>query len=412
MFKLFNLKTAKASTGFCSIFIERFHVTLNTDSLRTITLHTAMKHAKGVVAFTIGLLFSLVTPPILAKTRVAFINPDVSGASFWGQMTELMNEISQDLDIEFEVRYAAGNRFNTHDIAKYLLGSDNKPNYLIFMYAQGVGREILDLAESQGVFSIAINSDIPHGESKSVGLPGEKYKYWLSHLLPDDTRSSYTLSQYLITESLKRGHNQANLVALFGDISSLVGEKRILGLNKAVAEEKRSILHRHVPAEWSGSDTAAKLAVLTERYKNTNIIWGGNANITVESAKYVQSLAKGKSQYVVGGFDFSSQTADAIEAGHITAIMGGHFVEGAVALVSIYDHANGMDLGPIRKKMYSELDLIDKNNVHLYRALVDRNRWKDKDFKKMTRIHNKKLSGDYVSPKEFRSFLMRTEQRR
>ncbi|MFT7561615.1 MAG: ABC-type sugar transport system substrate-binding protein [Flavobacteriales bacterium] len=345
-----------------------------------------------------------------SKPSITFINPDYPGASFWGSVTQLMQLVAEDLGIELEVLYSNGNRFHNISHIKSIVSRDHKPDYVIFMYSGVEGLKILKQTERAKIFSISFNSDIPLEYRDKVGLPGENFNYWLAHLVPDDENAGYTLGKFLL-EYVPKDDTQISIGALSGGYSSFMANLRLQGLQRALDEStsRKDQLRQAIPASWDGQDTQAKVAGLISRYNDINVIWGGNAKIAIEAEKALstQQINGYKSVRVVG-FDWTSEMINAISNRQVIATMGGHFIDGAIALILAYDHFHGIPMALSKKKINTRLSLLSMNNVDAMRKIIDPEHWEEKDFRQLSKFHNPNIPTKTLDTEIFRKFLLST----
>jgi hypothetical protein len=94
----------------------------------------------------------------------------------------------------------------------------------------------------------------------------------------------------------------------------------------------------------------------------------------------------------IGGIDWSKDALEAIQRRELTASVGGHFFEGAWALVLLHDYINGRDFADIDGvTMKTNMQLVDKTNVSYWQSFIDKKRWDNMDFRSFSLATNRKL---------------------
>ncbi|WP_134112282.1 ABC transporter substrate-binding protein [Hypnocyclicus thermotrophus] len=268
---------------------------------------------------------------------------------------------------------------------------NDKPDYLILPFLVNISKEILDCAEKNKVYTFAFNSDIPERDKNVIGKVGEKYKYWIGHIYPDDEYAGYILAKELINEAKKRNYDKKiNIIGLSGSFDSSVANNRNKGLKKAVREENNTIINQIFYTNWKYSEAYLKTSILINRYPETNIIWGAGDFIALGGYNSIKKINPKKINNIIfGGIDWSNIGLEATDTGIFTTTVGGHFFEGVLVLIMIKDHSMGIDIGkfPIKTKM----KIITKENINYYRELISYDNFKKLNIKKLSKYYNPKL---------------------
>jgi ABC-type sugar transport system substrate-binding protein len=321
---------------------------------------------KICVFFFLSLSFSITAPlSISADTRpkvllISAINAD-GVLPFW-QKTELMSGCAAaDLGINLEIKRAS-NRFESARIAIETINSEEKPDYLVTFFRIGTSFSILEEAQKQDVKVVMINTDIPHHEAERIGTPRSKFINWIGHLLPDDESAGFKLAGSLIDQSMQMNAADKNhvpmIIGLSGGFDSSAALLRNQGLKRAVGESEKAVLAQNTPIhDWSRKQAYEVGMGLLKRYPKANIIWCASQVIAAGAIDAVKACGKipGK-EVLVGGVGWSGETIDMVADGSMSAAVGGHFMEGAWAIVLIYDFHNGIDL--VQKTIKTNFDVI------------------------------------------------------
>ena len=91
----------------------------------------------------------------------------------------------------------------------------------------------------------------------------------------------------------------------------------------------------------------------------------------------------------VGGLNWSSEALEKIVTGQMVASIGGHFMQGAWAMVLIHDHHKGIDFEDLGFEFTAPMTVIDRTNVTQFLEVFGDQNWNKIDFKKLSRWKNK-----------------------
>ena len=302
---------------------------------------------KGAIFFLLS--FILFIESVYAeKMKVAFINPTYPNEPFWGLLTDFMASAAKDLDVELQVYYSQSNRFKTLEIAQEILKSPNKPDYMVFHFQAQMGARILQAAEEAKVYSFVINTNVPETDAQDIGKPRGKFKYWLGHLVPDDQQAGYLLASELIEKAIElkkvAEDGKVHMFGLTGTTDNTASINRNTGLKEFVDKRSDVILHQIVNTSWNKEKAAKVTKILMARYPETSVIWSASDAMALGAIQSLEALnlRVGK-DVLLGGIDGTPAGLKAVNDGKMVATMSGHFIEGAWAIVLLYDHYYGVD---------------------------------------------------------------------
>jgi ABC-type sugar transport system substrate-binding protein len=331
------------------------------------------------------------------KMKVAFINPTIPNEPFWGMMTDFMASAAKDLEIELQVYYSLSNRFKSLEIAQEILKSPNKPNYLIFHFQAQMGSRILQAAEEAKVYSFVINNNIPEFDKQDIGKPRDKFKYWLGHMQPEDQRAGYLLASTLVEKAIElkkiADDGKIHMIGLTGTSDNTASGDRNKGAQEFVSQRSDTVLHQIVNASWDKGKAANATKVLMERYPKTSVIWSASDIMSLGAIQAVEGLGlQAGRDVLVGGIDGTLTGLEAVKAGRMVATMSGHFIEGAWAMVLLYDHYHGIDFAnDLGTDIYSKMQVISTENIKPYLELLKSDYIDQIDFKSFSKVANPKL---------------------
>ncbi len=323
-----------------------------------------------------------------AELRVAFVNPDSPGNPFWDAVTHFMQAAARSLNIQLQVHYGEKNRYLATRRAIQAVRSATRPDYLIFVYQAGQGPEVLKAAESAKVYSYIINTDIVDGEKALVGKPREKYRYWLGHMSPDDIKAGKDLAEQLIAAAREKGRwagdQRIRVVALSGSRDSSAALDRNKGLEQALAAHPDVELQQLLFNNWDPDLTRKQMPALLQRFPDTAVVWTASDGMALGAAEGATSGAP----LLIGGIDWTNEGIVAVRDGNLVATVGGHFMEGGLALVLLNDHHRGIDFAAEGVILRSRMQVIHQANVQAYWQALGDQRWDKIDFRKLSKSAN------------------------
>lgn len=337
------------------------------------------------------LLFLLIIVNIFGGSpKVTFISPSPKGDEFWDKYITCLLISSEKLDIDLKVVYPRdSNRFDIEENAINEI-IKNTPQYIIFPFPSLVGKNILDNAEKKKVWSVVVNMSIPSNELVTVKSPGEKYKYWISHIYPDDFDAGYQLGKNLIDLGLKTiNFNKIELLGINGSRDIDVTKQREEGLKKAIDETKgKVVLDQVIYSNWKIEDAYEMTLNSLKRYPNIKIIWSASDVMAMAAYSALESRNK---KLILGGIDWSNKGIKAVKEKKLEVTLGGHFLDGIIALVLIKDHSANIDISDekiIKTKFYA----INSSNVNEMEKVISLDNLKKMDIRKLSKFYNKKIS--------------------
>ncbi|MBN2655988.1 MAG: ABC transporter substrate-binding protein [Spirochaetales bacterium] len=310
--------------------------------------------------------------------------------------TDFIIPAAEDLGIALEIQYSYRNHIHTEEQARAALARNNKPDYLLIGNEKSTAGSLVEMVEEAGVKVFLMNNGfvLPHDIEK-YGKPREIYQYWIGQYIPDNISAGYKMGKMLIERALQTNMTDSdgkiNLFAIAGTFQTHASDMRVLGLKKAVNEFRDSVrLLQIVPGDWTEDTAKSKMSLAYSRYPHINVVWGVN-DATAEGA--IRALEErggspGK-DILFAGCNWDRGAVQLVLEEKMVTTVGGHFMDGAWALVLLYDYHHGIDfINSIPKpEMYS----IDRFNVNSYLQLAQENEWDKIDFRSFSRFLNPEL---------------------
>src|SRR4029079_3192904 len=150
---------------------------------------------------------------------------------------------------------------------------------------------------------------------------------------------------------------------------------------QAIAENADAVLHEVVPANWESERASSETARLLDRHPGLTVVWSASDGMAQAAAETIRAAGKvpGK-DVLVGGIDWAPFAFDEVRRGTFAASVGGHFLDGAWALVLLHDH-HRRPSGTIRAK--TQLARMPRDAVDIYERVFAGRR--DVDFSRFSR---------------------------
>lgn len=329
--------------------------------------------------------------------KVGFVAPTVKGDPFFTEVIKAMQAAARDLNIELAIEYAGRSMpvYNKRNGVKLM--ENYKPDYFITGNWPGGAKYHLLEAQDLGIKTFVINTPMTADEGSSVGTPRIKLSNWLGQMSPDNFQASYQLADILITEARSRklaaADGKVHMVALSGNADEAVSEQRLAGLNARVNGYQDVALQEAVLAGWQKETAYRETLRMLEQYPDISIIWSASDLMAEGAAEAAEKAGRKPGEdIIIGGFDWNEENLRDIERGRLTASMGGHLLEGAWALILLYDYHKGIDFArELDVNFESSMYAITTQNVKQYSHLIDGMDWDKVDFTRFSKALNPRL---------------------
>lgn len=340
-------------------------------------------------------LCALPVSPVAAKTpTVAFLSPPLE-RPFWIHLTQLMQSAADDLGINLVTRASHHDSESLLQDGMALLNADNQPDYLVTGFWPGATEKLMEIGERRGIKTFLINTEID--KNLGIGEPRGKYRNWIGHLYPEDVTTGYQLLDILIRQYSLHAtvlkNQPINIIAVSGAPSSPASNFRLSGMKKRVATLPDARLLQATHCYWDRACALSVTADLLEKYPQTAIVWAASDLLALGAADAAKAAGKipGKDIYI-GGIDWSPSGLQGVADGTLSVTLGGHFVEGAWALVMIFDYDHGIDFKQdpgVRSE--TRMGAVTANNVETYLKFLANPDWKRVNFRHYSKFYNPAL---------------------
>lgn len=330
--------------------------------------------------------------------RVAFINPGKSDEAFWLASAQAMQSAANSLGQTLEVHYAQREHLRVFDIARALVArpAAERPDYVVFSNDYGTGPELLRLFDGSGIRVFMAYSKPSDEQLAQMGGPREKYTSWIGSLEPRAQDAGYLTAKALIARGRAAKavgtDGKLHLLAIAGDRSTPSSVRRNEGMHRAVQEAGDVVLDQEVHAGWSREKAAEQAEVLYARHPQARLVWAGNDLMAfgAMAALEKQGGTPGRNLWF-SGVNTSTEAMEAIKSGRLATLAGGHFINGAWAMVLIHDHFKGRDFRDeglmLERSMFA---LFDARLADVFLSRFGQG-YERIDFRRYSKVHNPRL---------------------
>ncbi len=331
--------------------------------------------------------------------RVAWLQSGKQ-TGFWPVVKVFLQAAAKDLKLNLDIYNYRNNPVELIKVTEQILSDKKlKPHCLLLHNYKKRGEEVITLAEKNKTCVFIFNSGF--NEQSSVSLPRKKYKYWIGQMVPDDFLAGYDLAKVLIQKArgLKKNkqNSQIELVGFEGNRTSMASELRKRGLLKRLKEEKSVELKQLFHTKWKEKFATKAFTATYNRYPQVTVFWAASESM-VKGILTGASLVNWKQgiDYVTGGVDALPSNRILLRNGKMHATVGGHYAEGAWALVLINDYLRGVDFidiypnAMVKTRMHT---FTEKDQAVLEKIsdLLSGNEISQLNFRNFSRYYNKNL---------------------
>lgn len=291
-------------------------------------------------------------PSAQAPLRVAFICPGFVGEAYWMAGIHAMQQAASSLHMRLEVLFGQRNPLVTVRQVQSLAdrAPQERPECIFFANEMSIGPELLRIMNGANIPCMLTFSGFDAEGQKLVGHPrSERFPLWLGSLGHNATQAGYLTAKALIdqalrTPSLHAPDGSIHMLAIQGNRSTTSSVERNAGMQQAVDEQPRVKLQQKVMADWLREKAMEQSQVLYRRYPHARVVWAGSDVMAFGAMQaWRQKGGKPGVDALFSGINTSVEALAALRDGSLSALSGGHFMNGAWSMVMLYDYANGAD---------------------------------------------------------------------
>lgn len=329
-----------------------------------------------------------------SQPQILFINPATPEDQHWTIVTSMMRAAAEDLGVSLSVEYAFHSGEYTLRHVSLAAQAEEKPDYIVFRTVEEIGPEVLAKAHAAGIKTISIDVPFSKTEREKVGQPRDPYTSWLGQIVPDAIAASQRLGELIAQEAARKTRNSVvQFMAITGPEADIGSQMRLFGLKKGISAHGNSKLLGSFSGQWD-TRTADREAYKAFRYAmEAPAWWAADDNMTIGVLNVLRNTHRkiGRDTFL-GAFHWTEQVMTEIVRNRVHYVAGGHFIQGALALILAHDHFKGRDFIDLGVNHSLELGILYKGNLKTIGRIMISDAWDRIDFRRFSRVTNPALA--------------------
>ena len=321
--------------------------------------------------------------------KVIFLSPAGTEDAFFGPMIGVMEVTAERLGISLEILACGRSAAVFEAKGRELCRRTETPEYLLLVNENETGVTLLPELAAKGYRILTLSQGFSTADRALLGKPRTQYPNWLGELVPDDCPAGFRLAETLIAEArakhLQAADGKLHMLAVSGPFTT-ASILRLNGLRAAVSAHPDVVLEEVAPAGWSEDRAFTAGQEMLRRVPQASMVWAANDTMALGATRAVAELRSRALRFepvLIGGVDWSAFVPDKIRSGEMTVSMGGHFFDGAWALLLLHDYHRGVDFP--RLDMQSHLSAMHGANVDRFDTLLRPSTWRSLDLSRFSR---------------------------
>lgn len=345
------------------------------------------------------LLFSTLLYAEMKPLNVLFISHAKEDQPFTNLVNTFSKAVSKDLNINLKFvfppddmisSYGNLNLYTYESFAKPYFFSQNKPDVIISVLFRKTGKQILEFSKESNVPVFIVNTNIPKNDRVDIQEPRSYYQNFLGLVAANELQAGELLFNSLLNKVKKEKlKDKIEVIGINGPRGASESIERENGLKKAVSRQTNVTLHQIVYANWDTEMAYNQTLKLLRRYPNLDMIWTASDSLALGAQKAISELNK---NVIVGGIDWSDKGIVNVANGNLDVTVGGHYMNGGIALILLYDYFNGKDFkDELGVEINFDMFSLTSSNIEKYKEDFSSKQWDKIDFKKYSKVLNPSL---------------------
>ena len=269
--------------------------------------------------------------------KVTFINPgfdsDNPTGNFWFNVSNIMNAVAQDTNIELTTLFAQRNHILMKQLTRQALESD--ADYLILVDEKRVITEVLLTSEKTHPNILFLLNSPNKLALERLAAKGFGVK---AAILPDNYQAGSLLARELVQKASNTPPKTQNhtMLAFLGDIATNAATEREQGLLSFTNRMSNITLVEKVDAQWSKQRALELSRGLLRRYRNLDMIWCANDAIAFGVSQAAVELGI-RDKLQIGGINWDNEHESKLDVS-----IGGHVLLGGYLLIELKKYQLGL----------------------------------------------------------------------
>ena len=348
--------------------------------------------------------FSLTRRTMLAGAAAAAAGGLASSVRAADQPT--VGVIVPTLDSEFWNRYVAFTKTGAEQLGVKLviLNADNKPDNMIQFTQDLVARKV-DGIMSVGYWSSApptikfaerANIPVVITDSYPDFLPqSAKAPNYLAFVGPSDLDAGYHMGKALLTALKPEADGKVVIGVVNGTPGTSVAIDRRKGLDQAIAEfgPDKVKIAGEVEGNFTRDQAQTAFAALYQGHPEIKGVFSSNDPMAMGVIAALERLGKAPGKDVlISAMDLNDSNVQAMKAGKQLFSIGGHWLQGGIGLLVLYDYLHGFKVPADKANL--KLKLLPMTQADVARFEKDFPGGQPAfDFKAHSKVYNKDAPG-------------------
>jgi ABC-type sugar transport system substrate-binding protein len=182
----------------------------------------------------------------------------------------------------------------------------------------------------------------------------------------------------------KGGDGRIHVGILSGDQSS-AGLARYRGWIRLKGEDRDVAQASFYYAGWERGSAKSTAALMLRDHPEVVVIWAANDAMALGAADATREVGRVPGgDVLLGGIDLGREALAQVAEGSLAVSIGGHFLDGALALILLHDHHMGRDFEPWSRR--SSLTAATRRDADRYHRFLRGQAWKNVDFTRFSRV--------------------------
>lgn len=275
-----------------------------------------------------------------SAASVLFLSPGPASDGYWSAYSRFMHAAATRLGMDLSIEYSNRDTRAMVSLAKDALQGARRPDYLVFSNELNVAPEILRLSQGSSVKLFAVNNTLTEDQIRLLGDLQQRYPQFLGSLVGNDEEGGYLTAKKLISQSPPRKVGEmVEMLAFSATSTTSASLNREQGMHRALAEHPEVRLRQIVLGGWNRERSLEQARVLLRRYPSISLIWAASDQMVFGAMDAARELGlKPGKDILFSSINGLPQSLDALQGGRLSALAGGHFMLGGMAIVLLHDY--------------------------------------------------------------------------
>jgi hypothetical protein len=348
----------------------------------------AVAHRAGRLATEIG-----------GAVRVAFLAPNIGNpGSFYDLFADVLRVAAGQLGVDLDVVDGTKKRDVMLARARSVVAGTSRPDYMLLVNYMDVGREILPMNATAGVGTFFVVEGVG-GEQRTTVDWGKIGSRCLGEIVPDDVEAGRMLADSLTEEArrlgLRDGAGQVRVGLLAGEHTQ-AGNARFRGWLSSRKAHSDVVQSGFQYGYWEEAPAKSATAQILRTAPETRVMWCANDAMALGALAAARDAGRRPGEdIIIGGVDLVDRALSEVAAGGLALSIGGHIVDGARALILLYDHHETRDLKPTGNTTH--LVAVRAPDADRYLRFMKGRAWRHVDFTRFSRRKNPRATDTPLS---------------